>query len=46
MNIYIQVNGLQPITTGYNISVKDHTHGISIDKMEIDIYLGVNPNKL
>ncbi|QEN03560.1 hypothetical protein EW093_02205 [Thiospirochaeta perfilievii] len=46
MNTYIQVNGLQPITSGYNISVKDQTHGISVDEMEIDVYIGVNPNKL
>ncbi|MBN2617879.1 MAG: hypothetical protein JXR64_06145 [Spirochaetales bacterium] len=46
MNTYILNNGLQPITSGYNISVKDHTHGISVDEKEIDIFISVNPNKL
>ncbi|WP_187759798.1 hypothetical protein [Thiospirochaeta perfilievii] len=46
MNTYIQVNGIQPLTSGYNISVKDQPHSISVDEMEIDVCIGVNPNKI
>ena len=46
MNSYIVENKLIPITTGYNVNIKDLTKVSSIGEMEVDIYIGVNPNKL
>ena len=39
-------NGLLPITTGYNVNIKELKQGDSMDDMEMDIYIGVNPNIL
>lgn len=46
MNSFITGNNLQPLTTGYNISIKDQTQCKTIEDMEIDVYIGMNPNIL
>ena len=38
--------GLTPITSGYNVTVKEPTSQAEIDNMIIDIYVGVSPNIL
>ncbi len=43
---YVQDNGLQQITGGYNVNVKDLKPGDSIEDMVMDVYIGVSPNKL
>lgn len=44
LNQYMEKNGLQPITVGYNIT--KHVDFINIDNSEIEIYVGINPNVL
>ena len=46
LNNYIVSNGLVPITTGYNVTVKEAKDPSEIDSMEVDIYVGISPNKL
>lgn len=46
LNSYIVSNGLVPITTGYNVTVKEAKDPSEIDSMEVDIYVGISPNKL
>ncbi|MDR1329151.1 MAG: AraC family transcriptional regulator, partial [Oscillospiraceae bacterium] len=43
---YIQQNGLQPITSGYNVTVKEAKTPLEVDEMVVDIYLGISPNIL
>lgn len=43
---YIHENNLQQITTGYNVTVRDNTEGITIDEVIIDVYIGVSSNIL
>ena len=43
---YISDKGLTPITSGYNVTVKEPTSQAEIDNMIIDIYVGVSPNIL
>lgn len=46
IDIYMQVNGLIPITTAYNVNLKDVKPWDSLEEMEVDIYVGINPNRL
>jgi len=46
MLAYIKEKNLQQITTGYNVTVKDITPGMSIDEVVIDVYIGVSENIL
>jgi effector-binding domain-containing protein len=43
---YIQERGLQPITCGYNATVKEATTPAEIEQMIVDVYIGVSPNIL
>jgi len=43
---YISDNGLTPITSGYNVTVKEPTSQADIENMIVDIYVGVSPNIL
>ena len=43
---YINENELSPITSGYNVNVKELQQGDSMDEMIVDIYIGVNPSVL
>jgi effector-binding domain-containing protein len=43
---YIQQKGLQQITSGYNVTVKDVLPGMSVDELIIDVYVGVSENLL
>jgi hypothetical protein len=44
--LYIQQKGLQQITSGYNVTVKDVLPGMSVDELIIDVYVGVSENLL
>jgi len=46
LNAYITQHQLVPITSGYNVTVKEARTPLDLDAMEIDIYVGVNPNSL
>lgn len=46
LNNYIISNHLVPITTGYNVTVKDANTPLGIDNMEVEIYVGISPNIL
>lgn len=43
---YISENKLTPITSGYNVTVKEPTSQQDIENMIVDIYVGVSPNIL
>jgi effector-binding domain-containing protein len=43
---YIQQNGLQPITVGYNVTVDDTQLEIIPGEVIIDVYIGLSPNLL
>ncbi len=43
---YIKKNGLQQITTAYNVNIKDLEPGQSLSEMVIDVYIGINPSIL
>jgi effector-binding domain-containing protein len=43
---YIQQNGLQPITSAYNATVKEAKTPLEIDEMIVDVYIGLSPNIL
>ena len=43
LNNFVANEGLQFITSGYNVFVNESNNP---DEFEIDIYIGVNPNKL
>ncbi len=42
---YISDNGLTPITTGYNVTIKEPISA-SIDDIVVDIYIGITENIL
>ena len=44
LNNYIIENGLQPITTGYNVTKR--LDMLNLENTEIDVYVGINPNIL
>ena len=43
---YIQENGLQPITCGYNVTIKEPKTPAEVDQMIVDVYIGLSPNTL
>lgn len=46
LNTYILEHQLVPISTGYNVTVKEAKTPLEIDQMEVDIYVGISPNIL
>ena len=46
LNAYIAEHKLTPITTSYNVTVKEAKTPSEIDDMEVDIYVGISPNIL
>lgn len=46
LNTYITEHRLTPITTGYNVTVKEAKTPLEIEEMEVDIYVGISPNIL
>lgn len=46
LNAYIMEHQLIPISTGYNVTVKEAKTPLEIDSMEVDIYVGISPNLL
>ena len=46
LNAYIVEHQLVPITTGYNVTVKEAKTPLELDSMEVDIYVGISPNLL
>lgn len=46
MLAYIQRNGLQQITSGYNVTVKEMLPEMSVDDFVIDVYIGISENVL
>lgn len=46
LNAYIMGHQLVPITTGYNVTVKEAKTPLELDNMEVDIYVGICPNLL
>lgn len=46
LNAYIAEHHLTPITTGYNVTVKEARTPLEMEQMEVDIYVGVSPNRL
>ena len=46
LNNYIVVNGLVPITNGYNVTIKEAKTQQELDEMIIEIYVGISPNIL
>lgn len=43
---YINKNNLQPITAAYNATVSEIREGQALDDFIVDVYVGVNPNRL
>jgi effector-binding domain-containing protein len=43
---FMQENSLQPITTGYNVTVKEMLPGSNPEECIIDVYIGTSPNVL
>ena len=46
LNAYMQTNQLVPITSGYNVTVKEAKTPLELDQMEVDVYVGISPNLL
>lgn len=46
LNQFILDHGLVPISTGYNVTVREAKTPMELDSMEVDIYVGISPNKL
>jgi len=46
LNQYIMQKKLIPISTGYNVTVKETKSPMELDQMEVDIYVSINPNEL
>lgn len=46
LNSYITEHKLTPISTGYNVTVKEAKTPLDIEQMEVDIYVGISPNIL
>lgn len=46
LNAYITQHQLVPITSGYNVTVKEARTPLELDTMEIDVYVGISPNVL
>ncbi|GKU27598.1 hypothetical protein [Clostridium folliculivorans] len=41
---FFKKNNLQPITTLYNVTVNEVKSVEEVDKLHVDMYLGLNPN--
>ena len=46
LNQFIVSKNLVPISTGYNVTVREAKTPLEIDQMVIDVYVGISPNKL
>lgn len=46
LNRFISEHGLVPISTGYNVTVREAKTPMELDDVEVDIYVSVSPNKL
>lgn len=46
LNAYILEHQLIPITTGYNVTLKEAKTPLELASMEVDIYVGISPNLL
>lgn len=46
LNAYITEHQLVPITSGYNVTVKEAKTPLELDPMEVNVYVGVSPNLL
>lgn len=46
LNDYITQNKLQPITSGYNVTVSEPKPGEPMDNFKVDVYIGINPSVL
>lgn len=46
LNAYMTARGLVPITSGYNVTVKEAKTPLEMDEMEIHVYVGISPNLL
>lgn len=46
LNTYIAEHNLTPISTGYNVTVKEAKTPLELEQMEIDVYVGISPNLL
>ena len=46
LNAYIREHRLVPITSGYNVTVKEAKTPLELDTMEVDVYVGISPNVL
>ncbi len=46
LNAYIAEHQLVPITTGYNVTMRDAKTPADIDSVEIAVYVGISPNVL
>ncbi len=46
LNAYIADHQLVPISTGYNVVAKESKTPLELDRMEVDIYVSISPNKL
>ena len=46
LNAYITEHQLVPISSGYNVTVKEAKTPLEIENMEVDIYVGISPNML
>lgn len=46
LNAYITEHQLVPITSGYNVTLKEVKTPLELDKMEVCVYVGISPNLL
>lgn len=46
LNVYMQEHHLIPISSGYNVTVKEAKTPMELDQMEVKVYVGVSPNLL
>ena len=46
LNNFIVEHKLTPITVGYNVTVKEPKTPLEMDLAEVDVYVGISPNKL
>lgn len=43
---YMRMHHLTPVTSGYNVTLKEAHTLLELDAMEIDVYVGISPNVL
>lgn len=46
LNQFILAHGLVPISSGYNVTVREAKTPLELDSMEVDVYVDISPNKL